>query len=101
MAAELPARQPLRVLVLNGKSDQVRLAQWAFIDRVDGMFVWVRDSRGPGPAVKVHLSRIVCAWWALCSTKAASLRPHPLLGEVPICPDCDEKANRLAAAVTR
>lgn len=38
----------------------------------------------------------VCEWFALCTRKATRTRSHPILGDVPICKECDEKMDRLA-----
>ncbi len=35
-----------------------------------------------------------CGWWALCTNTATTTRQHPILGDVPICPDCAAKAVR-------
>lgn len=38
----------------------------------------------------------VCEWFALCTNAATKTRPHPILGDVPICDRCDEKMDRIA-----
>jgi len=45
-------------------------------------------------AAWVALSRIHCGWFALC-TRYAHTR-ESVLGEVPICAECDAKMDRLA-----
>lgn len=34
---------------------------------------------------------VICEWFALCDHDATKYRPHPVLGEVPICDRCDER----------
>jgi hypothetical protein len=34
-----------------------------------------------------------CQWFALCTNDAIKARPHPILGEVPICDRCDRKMD--------
>ncbi len=34
---------------------------------------------------------VLCHWFAACTNPANGLRPHPVLGPVPICHRCDEK----------
>jgi hypothetical protein len=36
-----------------------------------------------------------CQWFALCPNEAVTMRPHPILGEVPICERCDERISAL------
>lgn len=38
----------------------------------------------------------MCAWFLLCENEATTTRSHPILGEVPICPRCDAKAEELS-----
>jgi hypothetical protein len=38
---------------------------------------------------------ILCQWFALCENVATTTRPHPVLGDVPICDRCDEKVENL------
>jgi hypothetical protein len=37
----------------------------------------------------------LCQWFALCARPATTVRPHPLLGDVQICTECDDKMKRL------
>lgn len=37
-----------------------------------------------------------CQWWALCGGDAITTRSHPILGEVPICDRCHQKAEALS-----
>jgi hypothetical protein len=37
--------------------------------------------------------RQLCEWFALCRNTAEGVRPHPVLGEVPICKRCDKIAK--------
>lgn len=39
-----------------------------------------------------------CQWWALCYNAATKTRPHPILGDVPICDRCDAKLERIASS---
>ena len=39
-----------------------------------------------------------CMWFALCTNDATTTRPHPILGNVPICDRCDAKVDQIAAA---
>jgi hypothetical protein len=32
---------------------------------------------------------VTCSWFALCANDANDVRPHPVLGGVPICSICD------------
>lgn len=36
-----------------------------------------------------------CRWFARCDNPATGTRPHPILGDVPICDRCREKIERL------
>jgi len=36
-----------------------------------------------------------CQWFALCTNEATMTRPHPILGDVPICERCNDKIERL------
>jgi len=42
-----------------------------------------------------------CEWFALCRNVATTVRPHPLLGAVPICARCDAKVARLEGEPVR
>ena len=37
----------------------------------------------------------LCQWFALCVREAVTTRPHPVLGDVPICKECNDKIERL------
>jgi hypothetical protein len=50
------------------------------------------DSR---TGARVALNRIICAWFAQCTRRATLVRPHPVLGDVPTCHDCNAKLDRL------
>jgi hypothetical protein len=39
--------------------------------------------------------RLTCRWFLKCRRPAVTTKSHPLLGEVPICRECDEKIKRL------
>ena len=43
--------------------------------------------------------RIYCQWFALCDNEATTTRPHPTLGDVPICESCDDKVNGLSEQI--
>lgn len=36
-----------------------------------------------------------CRWFLNCTNRAEGTRPHPVLGEVPICARCAAKVERL------
>ena len=36
-----------------------------------------------------------CQWFLLCENEAVKTRPHPILGDVPICERCDRKVEDL------
>jgi hypothetical protein len=38
----------------------------------------------------------LCEWFALCDNLATTTRPHPILGDVPICERCDAQMERIA-----
>lgn len=38
-----------------------------------------------------------CEWYLLCQNEGNMRRPHPVLGSVPICERCNDKAERLSA----
>lgn len=38
----------------------------------------------------------LCQWFALCVREAVTTRPHPVLGDVPICKECNDKMDRLS-----
>lgn len=42
---------------------------------------------------EVH--RPMCGWFALCENKSVKTRPHPVLGDVPICKRCDNKIEEM------
>jgi hypothetical protein len=31
---------------------------------------------------------LMCEWFALCDRPATDTRPHPILGDVPVCDRC-------------
>lgn len=38
----------------------------------------------------------ICEWFALCDHVATQTRPHPVLGDVPICDRCAAKLDALS-----
>lgn len=38
-----------------------------------------------------------CQWFAMCQNLATTTRPHPTLGDVPICDRCNTKTDALEA----
>lgn len=42
-----------------------------------------------------------CQWFAYCENKATTTRPHPVLGDVPICDRCNEKIRALDAKTSQ
>jgi hypothetical protein len=43
------------------------------------------------------MAATLCAWFALCTRSASTVRKHPVLGDVPICTECDDKIERLSS----
>lgn len=39
---------------------------------------------------------VTCQWFALCDHEATTTRPHPILGDVPICDRCDKKVEGMS-----
>lgn len=39
---------------------------------------------------------VKCAWFLMCERIATALRPHPVLGLVPVCKRCDDRIERLS-----
>lgn len=37
---------------------------------------------------------VTCQWFALCVNDATQLVPHPILGDVPACDRCADKAAK-------
>lgn len=37
----------------------------------------------------------VCEWFARCVRRATTTRPHPILGDVPICAKCADWYDRM------
>lgn len=37
----------------------------------------------------------MCEWFAACVRKAAGFVQHPILGKVPCCEECADKAGRI------
>lgn len=35
----------------------------------------------------------MCEWFAMCTNEATDFMPHPILGDVPICDRCKERAS--------
>lgn len=38
----------------------------------------------------------LCRWFLMCRNKAVKVRPHVILGQVPICKRCDDKMEVLS-----
>ena len=38
----------------------------------------------------------ICEWFALCDHVATQTRPHPVLGDVPICDRCAARVDALS-----
>lgn len=45
------------------------------------------------PAVRDHDG--LCEWYAICDYNATTTRPHPVLGDVPICSRCNERVGKI------
>jgi hypothetical protein len=41
------------------------------------------------------MTEAACLWWALCDNEATQTRPHPVLGDVPICDRCQAKCEEI------
>lgn len=51
-----------------------------------------------GPtAYAVRARTDLCQWVLFCDDEATTTRPHPILGDVPICARCDAVASALQA----
>jgi hypothetical protein len=37
----------------------------------------------------------LCEWFLLCENPATMTRPHPILGDVKICADCNKKMDAI------
>ncbi len=38
--------------------------------------------------------RVYCQWFAKCPQWASTIVSHPVLGDVPVCARCNEKAGQ-------
>lgn len=53
---------------------------------------------GPGPWTKEEagshiINRLPCQWFAKCGNPATVAIPHPILGHVPACDECNAWAK--------
>jgi hypothetical protein len=58
---------------------------WLTLTQHDGYVSYPSNSGGE--------DRAPCMWFALCDNDAATTRPHPILGDVPICTRCATKID--------
>lgn len=47
------------------------------------------------PGVFIKKDPTPCEWFLLCDNEATMTRPHPVLGDVPICQRCNDKMESL------
>jgi hypothetical protein len=46
-------------------------------------------------AVEGNEATVLCCWFARCENEATRLRPHPVLGDTPICARCDDRMEAM------
>lgn len=46
--------------------------------------------------IELPVAEWPCQWFALCENTAEDTEPHPVLGDVPVCPRCKAKVAALA-----
>lgn len=47
----------------------------------------------PGRNLAMKKDPKLCQWFALCKNAATQTRPHPILGDVPICDRCAKRVD--------
>jgi hypothetical protein len=57
---------------------------------------WTPTPAGRCPFEAEHEYAEPCQWFALCENDATQTRPHPILGDVPICDRCAARVDELS-----